>query len=199
MRGSSPVCEDAGLDEAFVSLHGATAAVSDAVTEAPGTFPRTLAGIDHLHASRIRVVLNYVICERNRHELVDHVRAVAARWPGATVNISFVGPSTDLVPRDRSLIPRYTDALPSIAAAVAEARRLGVHIIGFESMCGLPLCLVPGGVRELALTEIPEGFDKGEFLKTDECARCSLASRCYGLRRGYAEIHGTSELRAQAG
>jgi hypothetical protein len=51
-------------------------------------------------------------------------------------------------------------------------------------------------VRDLALTEIPEGFDKGEFLKTDECARCSLENKCYGLRRGYAEIHGTNELRA---
>ena len=64
-------------------------------------------------------------------------------------------------------------------------------------MCGLPLCLVPPGERDFVLTEIPEGFDKGEFLKTDECARCALASRCYGLRRGYAEIHGTGELRAQ--
>jgi sulfatase maturation enzyme AslB (radical SAM superfamily) len=191
--------EDAGLDEAFVSLHGATAAVSDAVTEAPGTFARTVAGIDRLHASRVRVVLNYVVCEKNRHELVDHVQAVASRWPRATLNISFVGPSTDLVPRDRALVPRYTDAVPSIAAAVKEARRLGVPLIGFESMCGLPLCLVPGGVRELALTEIPPGFDKGEFVKTEECSACSLERRCWGLRRGYAEIHGTSELRAQPG
>ncbi|HEY1691394.1 MAG TPA: radical SAM protein [Polyangiaceae bacterium] len=190
--------EEAGLDEAFVSLHGATAAVSDAVTEAPGTFVRTVAGIDRLHASRIAVVLNYVVCEKNRHEIVDHVRALATRWPRATLNVSFVGPSTDLVPRDPALVPRYTDAVPFIAAAVDEAARLGVPVIGFESMCGLPLCLVPGGVRALALTDIPEGFDKGEFLKTDECARCSLEPRCYGIRRGYAEIHGTSELRAVA-
>jgi MoaA/NifB/PqqE/SkfB family radical SAM enzyme len=190
--------ETAGLTEAFVSLHGATAAVSDAVTEAPGTFPRTVAGLDCLHASRIHVVINFVVCEKNHHEMVDHVRLVAARWPRATFNLSFVGPSTDLVPRDRALIPRYTDALPSIAAAIREARRLGLSVSGFESMCGLPLCLVPGGERDFVLTEIPEGFDKGEFLKTDECARCALESRCYGVRRGYAEIHGTGELRAQS-
>jgi hypothetical protein len=51
-------------------------------------------------------------------------------------------------------------------------------------------------VPEIALTEIPEGFDQGEFLKTEECSRCALETRCYGLRRGYAEIHGTGELRA---
>jgi MoaA/NifB/PqqE/SkfB family radical SAM enzyme len=188
--------EEAGLTEAFVSLHGATAAVSDAVTEAPGTHARTVAGIDRLYASRIQVVLNYVVCEKNRHELVDYVRAIASRWPRAFFNLSFVGPSTDLVPRDRALIPRYTDALPAIAEAIGEARRLGLRVIGLESMCGLPLCLVPGGPEGLALAEIPSGFDPGEFLKTRECARCSLEKKCWGLRRGYAEIHGVTELRA---
>jgi MoaA/NifB/PqqE/SkfB family radical SAM enzyme len=185
--------DQAGLDEAFVSLHGATPEVSDAVTEAPGTYRRTVAGIDRLHASRIAVVLNYVICEKNRHELVAHIRHVATRWPRAEVNLSFVGPSTDLVPREASLVPRYTDALPVIAEAIEESRRLGVSLIGFESMCGLPLCLVPGGVRERDLIDVPAA--NNEFLKTDECARCALDKRCYGIRRGYAEIHGTTELR----
>jgi MoaA/NifB/PqqE/SkfB family radical SAM enzyme len=189
--------EGAGLDEAFVSLHGATASVSDAVTEAPGTFARTVVGIDNLHVSRIRTMLNYVVCERNRHELVAHVRSVAARWPRAILNVSFVAPSSDVVPRDRALVPRYSDALPEIAAAVAEAKRLGVRVVGFESMCGLPLCLVPRELGELAPVDVPEGFDGGEFLKTETCARCSVAPRCWGVRRGYAEIHGTSELVAR--
>ncbi len=188
--------EEAGLDEAFVSLHGATGAVSDAVTEAAGTFVRTTTGIDHLHASRIRVTVNYVVCEKNRHELVDHVRVMAVRWPRATLNVSFVGPSTDLVPRDRDLIPRYADALPAIAEAMVEARRLGVRVIGLESMCGLPLCLVPGDLRDCALVDLPVDLDAGEFLKTDECTRCAVETQCWGLRRGYAEIHGTSELHA---
>jgi molybdenum cofactor biosynthesis enzyme MoaA len=188
--------EEAGLDEAFVSLHGVTGAVSDAVTEAPGTFARTVAGIDNLHASKIRVMVNYVVCEKNRGELVDHVRVMAARWPRATLNISFVGPSTDLVPRDRDLIPRYADALPAIAEALVEARRLGVRVFGLESMCGLPLCLVPGDVREFALLDLPKDLDTGEFLKTEECALCAVQTKCWGLRRGYAEIHGTSELHA---
>jgi molybdenum cofactor biosynthesis enzyme MoaA len=189
--------EDAGLDEAFVSLHGATAEVSDAVTEAPGTFVRTVAGIDRLHASRIRVMLNYVLCEKNRHELVTYVRMIAARWPKALLNLSFIGPSTDMVPRDRGLIPRYSDTLPVIAEALSEARRLGVYVNGMDSMCGLPLCLVPGGIEGLALAEIPPGFDSGEeFIKTDACAQCVMGKKCWGLRRGYAEIHGTGELHA---
>jgi hypothetical protein len=124
------------------------------------------------------------------------VRLMASRWPRATLNISFVGPSTDLVPRDRDLIPRYTDALPAIAEAMALARRLGVGVFGLESMCGLPLCLVPGDLRDCALVELPSDLDAGEFLKTEECSRCAEQNKCWGLRRGYADIHGTSELHA---
>jgi MoaA/NifB/PqqE/SkfB family radical SAM enzyme len=188
--------EAAGLDEAFVSLHGATAEIADAVTEAPGTFARTIVGIDHLHRSRIRVIVNFVVCEKNRHELPALVRTMAARWPRASLNVSFVAPSSDVVPRDRALVPRYSDALPAIAKAVAEGRRLGVRVHGFESMCGLPLCLVPPGAEGLAFAELPEGLDGGEFVKTDTCRACRHEKNCWGLRRGYAEMHGTGELRA---
>jgi hypothetical protein len=78
-------------------------------------------------------------------------------------------------------------------------------------MCGLPLCLVPEGVPIARDAPLPDGFnrragstpafaslrfDGGEFLKAEPCTRCSLEPRCWGLRRGYAEMHGTGELRA---
>jgi hypothetical protein len=34
----------------------------------------------------------------------------------------------------------------------------------------------------------------GEFVKTDACARCAETHRCFGVRRGYAELYGTGEL-----
>jgi hypothetical protein len=62
-------------------------------------------------------------------------------------------------------------------------------------MCGIPLCLVPDDLASyFELAEIPEGFDRGELTKTEECAGCALSSRCFGIRRGYAALHGTSEL-----
>jgi MoaA/NifB/PqqE/SkfB family radical SAM enzyme len=186
---------DAGVDETFVSLHGCTAATSDAITEAPGTFVRTIVGLDHLHATGVTININFVLCEANRRELVDFVRFAGTRWPNARLNFSFVAASTDLVPRERALIPRYSDILPALGEAVAEATRLGVQMIGFESMCGLPLCLVPASIEKLALTEIPEGFDRGEFVKADACHGCRYETRCFGIRRGYVDLYGTSELR----
>lgn len=186
----------AALDHVFVSLHGVTAEVSDAVTSAPGTFERTIRGIDNLARTSMRLYLNFVLCEANQHELVAFVRFVTERWPRARINFSFVAPSTDVVPRERSLIPRYSDAMPHIAAAIAEAERLGASVMGFESMCGVPLCLVPASLAPyFARNPIPEGFDGGEFVRAPACTDCALRDRCYGLRRGYAELYGADELR----
>ncbi len=187
---------EAGLGEAFVSLHGASAAVADAVTHAPGTYARTVVGLDHLHAADIVLQINFVICQANLHELPDWVALLAARWPRAFANISFVAPSTDVVPREHALVPRYTEVMPRLAEALALAARLGLEIGGFESMCGIPLCLVPNRAgRFAALPELVPGFDAGEFVKPAACSRCSLASRCHGIRRGYVELHGDAELR----
>jgi len=188
----------AGLSQAFVSLHGATAEISDLITSAPNTFVRTVVGLDHLHEASVTIMLNFVICESNRHQIADTVRMIATRWPGATLNISFVAASTDLVPRTEELMPRYSAAMPQLSEAIDESVRLGLRIHGFESMCGIPLCLLPPsvGLETLMLTEIPADFDQGEFVRGRACADCGYQTRCYGIRRQYANLYGTDELRA---
>jgi molybdenum cofactor biosynthesis enzyme MoaA len=186
---------EAGVAVALVSLHAPDAETSDAITEAPGTFDKTLRGIDALCRTSIEVRLNFVICERNWRKFPGYVDFVADRWPRASIVVSFVGPSTELVPRDRDLIPRYCDVLPQLAEAVRRAGARGVKLHGFESMCGVPLCLVPRDLSDyFQLAQVND--EPGEFLKTETCHACALESRCWGLRRGYAELYGTGELRA---
>lgn len=188
----------ADLDVAFVSLHGASAEVSDQVTESPGTFAQTLAGLDSLAASSISLRINFVLCQLNYREFPQFVTLVATRWPAASITISFVGASTDLVPKTAALIPRYDDLMPQLAEGLRRAAEAKVSTDGFASMCGIPLCLVPGdahtaGFETLAI--LPAGAGDGEFLKPDECTRCVLEPRCFGIRRGYADLYGTSELK----
>src|SRR5256885_3929491 len=98
------------------------------------------------------------------------------------------------------MIPRYSEALPQIAAAIAAADALGVDLGGFESMCGVPLCLVPTPLeRYFSLQAVPPGFDRGEFVKAEPCQGCALEQRCYGIRRGYVELHGAGELKRVSG
>ncbi|HJL19320.1 MAG TPA: radical SAM protein [Sandaracinaceae bacterium LLY-WYZ-13_1] len=187
---------DAGIDLVFVSLHGSSAALSDGITRAPGTFDRTVRGLDAVHHAGLRLRLSWVFCQANLDDFPRYVDWVADRWPGTEIGVSFVAPSTDLVPRTEDLVPRYTDVVPHLADGMRIAAARGVRLSGFESMCGLPLCLVPddlSGYFELAAP--PDGYDGGEVVRTEACARCELRGTCFGLRRGYAAIHGTDELR----
>jgi len=186
----------AGLSRVQVSLHASDAALSDAITEAPGTFADTLLGLDALHAQeRVSLAILCVVTRRNHGGLIDLVRLIASRWPRAELGLAFVAPSSDLVPRDVELIPRYRDVLPSMEAAAREARSLGVPCGGFASMCGVPLCLVSAEAQTDATAEIPEGYDGGEFVHPPACEGCALRGRCYGVRRGYLALYGAEELR----
>jgi MoaA/NifB/PqqE/SkfB family radical SAM enzyme len=185
---------DAGLRLAFVSLHGATAGTSDRVTRAPGTFDETVRGIDHLHALGVEIRLNFVICRTNAAELPAMVDLIAERWPRASLTVSFVAHSTDVVPRDRELMPRYAEIVPYVTEALARSEARGISVHGFESMCGMPLCLVPSE-KHFALPEIEADQ---EFHHPAPCDGCALRSRCFGVRRGYVELHGFDELQPVA-
>ena len=188
---------DTGLGAAFVSLHGSTADISDAVTRAPGTFTRTLKGVDNLVAAGVSVVINFVICTANKDDLPATVDLVGKRWPGVPLNVSFIAPSTELVPREPWLVPRYSDAMPKVEEARLRAAELSVRLLGFESMCGIPLCLVSPELGAAADGRaIQDGADAGEFVHVEACEGCDLSTRCWGVRRGYASIYGTSEMKA---
>ena len=195
--GYAETLASAGVDVCFVSLHGADAPTSDAITGAPGTFDRTVAGIDSIQDTAMTLRLNYVFCRRNLGHFRRYVELVARRWSRASITVSFVAASTDVVPFDHELVPRYSDIMPDLTAGLESARALGVEVSGYESMCGVPLCLLPVDTAPyFAFAPAPE--DGGEFLKTDVCQRCALGDRCFGIRRGYATLHGTDELRAVA-
>ncbi|MEM6991359.1 MAG: radical SAM protein [Myxococcota bacterium] len=186
----------AGLSRAFVSLHAATPECSDAITGAPGTFADTLVGLDALAAAGVAVRINYVLCRPNAEEFPAFVNLVAARWPHAAITVSFVGMSTDLVPRTRALVPRYREVMPALTEGVRRAGVHGIEVEGFDSMCGIPLCLAPVPSEHFAsLAAPPADYDGGEFVHPPPCRACSLQTRCFGLRRGYADLYGWDELR----
>jgi MoaA/NifB/PqqE/SkfB family radical SAM enzyme len=194
--GRARELEAAGLDRAMVSLHGSTAEVSDGITGVRGTFAATLEGIDALAGTSIRVRLDFVFCQANRLDFPGFVELVAARWPEVGIVFSFVGSHTDVVPRTKALIPSFTEVMPSLLEGLARARDAGLWVSGFDSMCGLPLCLVPAEERPASAEgAVPDSSGAGEFVKSEVCAGCSERSRCWGVRRGYAELYGTGELK----
>jgi len=185
-----------GLTDALVSLHGASPEVSDTITGAPGTYSKTIEGIGALVRAGTRVKLNFVFCQANAAQFPEYVDMITQRWPSVSLSISFVASSTDLVPHTTRLVPRYTDVLPHLSEGLRRAHVRGLHVTGLDSMCGIPLCLVPDDLSKyFSLDLIPEGFDRGEFVHGNACRECALLGRCFGIRRGYMQLHGTDELR----
>src|SRR5262249_52950383 len=84
---------DAGLRQAFVSLHRLTAKGSDRAPAAPGTFEKTVAGVRTLRALGVAVRLNFVLCGYNVEELArfpDYVsREIHGSLPGPRPDINF--------------------------------------------------------------------------------------------------------------
>jgi len=199
--GYATALAEAGVAEAFVSLHGSTAEISDAVTAAPGTFEQTLEGIGALLAANIPVILNTVVTGHNHADLPSLIRLILARWGTApTLNLSYAHASTDLVPVSQAITPRFSDVRPSLATAIALAKEAGLVVRGFDGMCGLPLCFLDAGWMDLdGLAPVPGPNPPAGFLKPATCSDCALWGRCVGVRETYAHLHGLDELRPHVG
>ncbi len=196
---------EAGLNQAFISLHGVTAAVSDRVTAAPGTFVKTIAGVQNLLAEGVAVCLNFVLCGYNVDELAllpDFIDRELGHPGKVVANFSFVAASTDNVPRDTKLIPRFRDVAWALETAYSRATERGLRWTGFDSKCGVPACYLPRALRQehfahdLPSEELARA--KG-FTKSEACGECELDKRCYGIRSTYATMYGVDELRPVRG
>ena len=70
------------------------------------------AHLDAVHAAGVPLRLSFVFCRTNLEDFPRYVEWVHRRWPGAEIGVSFVAPSTDMVPRTKELIPRYAAVEP---------------------------------------------------------------------------------------
>lgn len=192
--GFAQTLVEAGVGVFFVSLHASHAGLSDRITEAPGTFEKTLLGIDEIAKTSSELSLNFVFCTGNSSDFPNYIEMVGKRWPKASVTVSHVAASTDVVPQEKTLIPRLSDMMPFLREGIERAGRLGLEIRGFESMCGIPLCQIPDELSPYfkSLGAAPDAG--GEFIKADVCKGCALSDRCFGIRRAYAALYGTSEF-----
>ncbi len=187
----------AGVARAYVSLHGATPEVSDAITAAPGTFEKTLAGIDELLTAGVAVTLNCVITGSNYRDLPNVCRLISDRWGGRPVlTISWAHASTDVVPLDEEVVPKVSLVRPYLARAIRICEEAGTVWQGLEGECGLPLCLLDSEWLELGrFPPVPPPNPPPGFIKAEQCNACGMSDRCIGLRDSYVELHGTDELR----
>lgn len=202
----------AGVTEFAPSVHGSTAALHDFLTDAPGSFARTWAGIGNLLALGQRVLTNTVVTSRNYADLP----ALAARLAAAGVRhiqFAYVHIVGQAAKNAAWLVPRKSDAVPWMLKAVDAGRAGGARCFTEA----VPLCLLPGYEDCAAERAMPvmtiyhaDGTTTADFTrerlevqkrKGPACAACVHDPVCEGPWHEYPELFGFGEfvpVRAEA-
>lgn len=187
---------EAGVTTAFVSLHSGDAAISDAITRAPGTHARTVKGTQALLDAGIQVVLNAVMTAEGIDQLgalPDFIHTAFGRHK----HLSSLMISYPTEPFDRSLmastVPEPTRLRAALAQAIDRAFALGVPVRGLDGPCGPPLCAFGADPRVTSLRPVPGPV---EFrLHPPACDRCAVKPACFGVRHVDVQSFGDACVR----
>jgi MoaA/NifB/PqqE/SkfB family radical SAM enzyme len=184
-----------GISHLLVSLHGATAAVHEAATDAPGSFEQTLAGIDNVMALKpadLETGMNVTIVRCN----LDHLKpltelAIAKGF--AKINFQFTTPFGRAW---EDVVPPLEEAGRAVMEVIDRyADRIQIHVINAQ-FCALPGYeqYVVGDLQKLGRTMVfaadprfPEQVNLYQWLgarreKREVCASCPWTTACEGFQ-----------------
>lgn len=183
---------DAGVDEFFVSVAAADAQTHDAITQVPGSFDKTLHGLQLLDGyDHVTTITNTVVTTLNYTHLLPLVERLESLKRLAQMEFWFYFPMSEHDEKD--LIASHLDALPQLKRAIAALRAIGRGV----EVKNFPECLL-GDDRDVLYNDQPKLFiDPAfwtEFMRNgfyqcvyqDSCG----ASQCLGLNSAYLEKFG---------
>jgi MoaA/NifB/PqqE/SkfB family radical SAM enzyme len=186
---------DAGVDEFFISVTAGDAATHDAITKAPGSFDRTLQGLENLDGfAQVITMTNTVVTARSYRQLpvvvqlLSHLRRLVQMhfwtyWPMGEKD-------------EKNLIVRHTEAAPYLQSAVRLARRLGRDV----EVKNFPECML-GSERDALENTQPQlfidpafwtEFDRNGFKQCAHRDACN-STQCLGLNTAYIDKFGWEE------
>jgi molybdenum cofactor biosynthesis enzyme MoaA len=174
----------AGVDEFFVSLHGADAKSQDYISQRAGSFDEAMAGIANIRRLGACLITNTVLTTLNVDTLADIVDTV---HPFAPARMEFWNylPMEDY-PDERDLLVPMARLGPAIRAALGRARDYGTP----STVKYVPRCLLGefGESEDNSQSDvvIVEAFYDiyPKFACAHE-ARCEHAETCLGLTHSY--------------
>jgi MoaA/NifB/PqqE/SkfB family radical SAM enzyme len=183
---------DAGVDEYFVSVTAADPATHDAITQVPGSFERTLRGLENLDACEgVTTLTNTVITRLSFRQLPDVVRRLSHLRRLAQMEFWNFLPMRET--DDKDLIASHLDVLPYLREAIALCRAQGRGAV----VKNFPECLL-GADREALDNRQPKLITDPafwpEFMRNGfhQCVHRSYcgAQQCLGLNTAYVKKFG---------
>ena len=186
---------DAGVDEYFISVAGPDAQSHDAITTVPGSFDRTLRGLENLDGRDGVVTLtNSVVTRRSFHLLPQIVDRLAHLRNLVQMEFWVYWPMSETDEKD--LVAPYSAIAPFLREAVARAKRLGRGV----EVKNFPECLLGNCGAALVNTQPQLFIDPAfwpEFMRNGfyQCVyrdRCA-STECLGLSTAYIAKFGYEE------
>ena len=195
-----------GQTSFLISLHAHEAELSDRITQAPGTFAKTMQGLHNIKRTGSVLVLCHVIMSLNCQRIPAYVDFVA-RELGESADILFtLAVPVHRVLDNRELIPRVSDFSPYLREGLGKCRpreagafmglvdkfKPRAKIIGGS---GLTMCAIPGFEHMHYERESRAPRDTLHLLtKAEQCRECKWDECCSGFWRRYAELYGTDDF-----
>jgi len=183
---------DAGIDEYFVSVTAADAATHDAITEVPGSFDKTMRGLENLEEfDGVVSLTNTVVTQRSYRQLPAVVERLAHLRRLARMDFWNFWPMREN--DDKDLIASHLDVLPYLREAILAGRRLGRGI----EVKNFPECLL-GDLHDALNNDQPKliidpafwpEFMRNGFHQCVHRERCG-SRQCLGLNTAYVKKFG---------
>jgi cyclic pyranopterin phosphate synthase len=183
---------DAGIDEFFVSLHGDTAALHDAVTQRPGSFGELVRGFENLATHPVRRITNTVV-HRTNIGAFEGIVGVAHAHGVSEMEFWNYLPMEDHAD-ERNLIAPLGEAMPSLRRALDRCAALGIRSVTKY----VPQCMLGSHGATLDNSQpdtiIVESFwnEFPRFACLYE-ALCDHSDECLGLSHDYVRKFGWEE------
>ncbi len=194
-----------------VAVHGPNADVHDAVTRVPGSFDQVMAGLDALFAVGEKVTIKTVMSRLN----VPHLPALADRLSAAGArrfNLTFPHALGNARREFEAVVPRYTDAMPFVHAALDLLESRGCDAVTEA----IPPCLLGPRAAQASEATYRAGY-RSEVRQLDQdarywsrdrtvegkafpeqCTGCTLRPDCEGVWREYVDAYGGAELQPRS-
>ncbi|HYD50573.1 MAG TPA: radical SAM protein [Terriglobales bacterium] len=183
---------EAGVDEFFVSLHGDTAVLHDAITQRPGSFDELIAGLANLSRYDVRRMTNTVV-HRTNIGAFEGIVEVAYRHGIEQMEFWNYLPMEDHAD-EANLIAPLPESMPSLRRALARCQRYGIAAVTKY----VPQCLLGEHAASLDNSQpdtiIVETFwDEFPRFACLYEALCEHSDECLGLSHDYVRKFGWEE------
>jgi len=192
---------EAGLNEVLVNFPTADRGLFERLTGTEGSYDQTIKGMENLQTHSVHLVINIVVTSLNHEGLKDTVGFLIGRF---SQSVSFLFSSLSIhgnAWKNTWIVPRISQLTPNLVEAMSLCVEKGCHFI-LPDLCGLPLCQLAGYEQFSALLDEQscsvrqsDSELSREMIKPESCRDCRWDNCCLGVRRRYAKLYGTDELK----